>query len=63
MILKGIVSSIETDGTRVTFPEKENAVSPPLQKVSCVNTLEVGNKVIVILFSDNMKDGLILAEY
>lgn len=63
MILKGIVSSIEAIGIRVAFPEKENTVSPPLQMVSSVGGLEVGNNVLVIFFSDTMKDGLILARY
>lgn len=63
MILRGKVSSIETGGTRVTFPDKNNAVSSPLQKISSVGLLEVGNRVVVVFFSSNMKDALIIGKY
>ena len=57
--LKGFVSSNESTGSRVTFPEKENVVSPPLQTFNGVTVFEIGTNVLVIFFSDNMKDGLI----
>lgn len=63
MILRGIVSSMEAAGTRVTFPDKENTVSAPLPSAASVGALTVGNNVAVVFFADNMSDGLILAKY
>ena len=63
MVLKGIVSSIEETGTRVAFPDKENTVSAPLQKVSSVGILGIGDNIVVVFFSNNMQEGLILAKY
>lgn len=63
MILKGKVSSIETEGTRVTFPDRNNTVSAPLAKTSSVGILEIGNDVVVVFFSDNMRDGIIIGKY
>ncbi|TGE36892.1 hypothetical protein E4K67_17485 [Desulfosporosinus fructosivorans] len=63
MVLRGIVSSIGIEGTRATFPDKENAVSAPLLVAVGVGTLEIGDYIVVVFFSDNMQDGLILAKY
>lgn len=63
MVLRGIVSSIGIDGTRATFPDKENVVSAPLLVAVGVGTLEIGNNIVAVFFSDNMQDGLILAKY
>lgn len=63
MVLRGIVSSIETTGVRVTFPDKENTVSAPLQVSTSVGILEIGNNIAVVFFSDNMQDGVILAKF
>lgn len=63
MILKGKVSSIETEGARVTFPDRNNTVSAPLTKTSSVGILEIGNDVVVVFFSDNMRDGIIIGKY
>lgn len=62
MILKGKVSSIEITGTRVVFPERENDVSPPLLKAAHVGVLQVGDSVVVVFFSTNMVDGVIIAK-
>lgn len=63
MILKGNVSSVESEGIRVVFPDKENTVSSPLKVAAHVGSLQVGDNVAVIFFTDNMKDGLIIAKY
>lgn len=63
MVLKGKVSSIESAGVRVVFPDRENTVSPLLKIASHVGPLEVGNDVAVIFFSNSMKDGLIIAKF
>ncbi len=61
MILLGNVSSIES-GYRVTFPDKENIVSPPLQTASHVGTLEVGENVVVVFTSNNIASGVIIGK-
>lgn len=63
MVLKGIVSSTEAAGVRVSFPNKDDIVSVPLPLASNVGAVEVGNKVAVVFFENNMQDGLILAKY
>ena len=63
MILKGIVSSIENNGVRVTFKEKENIVSGTLSKAQHVDILEVGNNVVVAFFNNSKKSGIIIAKY
>jgi hypothetical protein len=62
-MLKGIVSSIEPKGIRVTFIDRNNVVSPPLSKAVHVGELQLGNNVVVEFFSDNMLDGLIIAKF
>ena len=63
MILKGKVSSLEINGARVTFQDRENIVSSALQVASDVGTLKVGENVAAVFFSDNMNDGLIIARW
>jgi len=63
MLLRGKVSSIESSGTRVTFPDKNNAVSAPLKKIDSVGLLEVGDNVLVAFFSNSMKDAIIIGKY
>lgn len=63
MILKGRVSSMEPEGTRVTFPDRNDAVSAPLQKLDNVEVLETGDRVVVAFFSGSMKDGVIIGKY
>lgn len=63
MLLKGQVSSIESDGVRVTFKERDNTVSAPLKTALHITELSVGNNVAVVFFSDNMADGLIIARW
>jgi hypothetical protein len=63
MILKGKVSSVEGTKARITFIDKENDVSSPLEKASHIGLLEVGDNVVVAFFSENMADGLIIAKY
>lgn len=63
MVYKGIVSNIEATGTRIILPDKENTVSAPLSKVSSVGELQVGNKVVVVFFSADLSDGVILGKY
>ncbi len=62
MLLKGIVSSIEQAGVRVSLPERENVVTPPLGKAVHVDILQAGDKVIVAFFS-GLADGIIIAKY
>lgn len=63
MVLKGKVSSVELEGARVVFPDKDNTVSSPLKVAAHVGILQTGDNVAAIFFSDNMKDGLIIAKY
>ncbi|WP_041272384.1 hypothetical protein [Desulfitobacterium hafniense] len=63
MVLKGIVSSAESSGIRVVFPDKENLVSAPLPAALNIGALDVGNKVVVVFFSDSLQDGVIIAKY
>lgn len=63
MTLKGIVSSTDINGTRVTFPDRENTVSGPLKRAQHVGSLSVGDAVAVIFFSTNLSDGLIIAKF
>ncbi|TZE82005.1 hypothetical protein [Calorimonas adulescens] len=63
MVLKGKVSSIESSGIRVLFPERDNDVSWPLKAASHVGTLQVGDNVAVVFFSNSMNDGLIIAKF
>ena len=63
MILKGIVSSIESAGIRVVLPDKNNMVTMPLPSSASIVSLSVGDKVAVAFFSQNFQDGLILAKY
>lgn len=61
MILRGIVSSLD-GGYRITIPDRENVVSQPLSKANHVGTLEVGDNVIAVFFS-NQLDGVIISKY
>ncbi|WP_026486681.1 hypothetical protein [Caldanaerobius polysaccharolyticus] len=63
MQLKGLISSIEGNKARVTFPDKDNSVAYLLPIASHVIDLEVGNRVAVIFFSNNMADGVIIAKF
>ncbi|MGE5631703.1 MAG: hypothetical protein ACM3TR_11475 [Caulobacteraceae bacterium] len=63
MELKGKVSTIESGGVRVTFENYESTVSAPIDVATHVGELMVGDMVAVIFFSDNMKDGLVIAKY
>jgi len=63
MLLKGVVTSIQLNEARVTFPDKNNNVSPPLKIASHVGDLSIDNNVAVMFFSNNMSDGLIIAKY
>ncbi len=64
MILFGRVSSIEVDNTifKIVFPDKENLVSPPLQKADHVGILEVGNSVVVAFPSNDVSTGVIIGK-
>ena len=61
MILRGNVSSIE-GGYRITIPDRENVVSQPMEKAEHVGTLEVGDDVIAVFFSNQLK-GVIIAKF
>ncbi|RII32855.1 hypothetical protein D2A34_21920 [Clostridium chromiireducens] len=63
MFLKGIVTSNQGEEARITFPDRDNTVSPLLVKASHVGDLNINDQVAVIFFSNNMKDGLIIAKY
>jgi|GEM_PF-1965646 hypothetical protein len=71
MVLQGVISSIDGDKAKITFPDKENVVSALLPFCECILKLRamdqiaisVGDKVVVALFSETMQDGLILAKY
>lgn len=63
MNLNGIVSSTYDKGVRVTFPGRENAVSNILKIAAHVGPLNVGDNVVVIFFSNNMTDGLVIAKF
>lgn len=62
MFLKGIVTSNQNE-VRVTFLDRNNNVSPPLKIADHVGNLDINDTVAVIFFSNNMKDGLIIAKY
>lgn len=63
MFLKGFVTSTENNEARVTFPDRNNNVSPPLKIADHVGVLNINDSVAVMFFSNNMKDGLIIAKY
>lgn len=63
MNLKGIVTSIENNCARVTFPDRNNTVSPAIKKASHVPNLLINDNVIVMFFSDSMNDGVIVAKF
>jgi len=63
MSLKGIVSTVESEGARVTFIDRENCVSPVLKIAAHISLLAVGDNVAVLFFSDSMTDGLIIAKF
>jgi len=63
MILKGKVSSIEGSKVRVVFPDKMNSVSAPLDVAEHVGSLQTGDDVAVIFFSNSLKDGLVIAKF
>jgi hypothetical protein len=63
MCFKGIVSSIESNGAKATFPDKNNNVSPTLKVASHVTDLKVGDNIAVVFFSNSMADGLIIARW
>lgn len=63
MNLKGIVTSIENNCARVTFPDRNNTVSSLIKKASHVPDLSVNDNVIAIFFSDSMNDGVIIAKF
>lgn len=63
MFLKGIVTSFESNETRVTFIDRNSKVSPPLKKADHVGELKINDNVAAIFFSNNMADGLIIAKY
>lgn len=61
--LKGIVSSLDGDGVRVTFPCKDNNVSYIVKVAKHMGELKIGDMVAVAFFSKNMIDGIIIAQY
>lgn len=65
MVLFGKVSSIEVDNTKfkVTFPDKENVVSPVISKAPHVGELTVGSNVIVACRPGDLSGGVIIATY
>lgn len=63
MFLKGIVTSITTEGARVTFPDRNNNVSPIIKVADHVGVLAINDNVAVLFFSNNMSDGLIIAKF
>lgn len=63
MILKGVVTSVETNGVRVTFPDRGNKVSGIIAIATHVGTLEINNEVVVAFFNVNMTDGLVIAKF
>lgn len=63
MILKGIVSSIESAGTRVILTDKNGIVTIPLPSAAGIDALTIGDKVVVVFFTQDFQDGLILAKY
>lgn len=62
MILRCKVSSIENGKYKVTIPDRENVVSQPLIKAEHVGTLEIGDNVIAVFFSDQLT-GVIIAKF
>jgi len=63
MVLRGKVSSVEQEGVRVVFPDKDNTVSPPLKTAAHIDSLQIGENVVVVFFTASMKDGLIIAKF
>lgn len=74
---KGIVSEIKGDKARVIFPEIDNLVSGwlpiPIYKVYCAGIcncggcyaqldISVGSHVVVALFDNDFKSGVIIAK-
>jgi len=62
MALRGVVTSIGSEGTRVTFPERENKVSSQLPTAAGVD-VQLGDRVVVAFFDCSMQDGVIIAKY
>ena len=64
MIKKGAVSYIDAVNrtARVTFKDLDNVVTAEIPYASHV-ALNVGNIVAVAIFSENMKDGLIISAF
>lgn len=63
MVLKGIVTSFEQGKPRVTFVDKENIVSPPLDVAAHVTELTINSNVAVIFFSNSMTDGVVIGRW
>lgn len=74
---KGIVSEVSGSNARVMFPEIDNLVSGwlpiPIYKVHCAGTcncsrcyaqldISVGSHVVVALFDNDFKSGVIIAK-
>jgi hypothetical protein len=64
MVFKGQVSSVDgvNRRARVTFRDMDSIVSAELPYAKHV-AIEVGDYVVVALFSENMSDGLIVAAF
>ena len=64
MLVKGIVSSIDTDANTidVILPEYNNVVVRPLKiyREEIINTLKVNDFVVVAVFNDDFNDCIIL---
>ena len=67
MIKKGIVDSIQGDSVTVCFPDMDNIKTPGIivlqssfSELKQDHKLQVHDVVVVVFYSDNMKDGAVI---
>lgn len=61
---QGRISTLENGAARVTFPSLDNVVSPPLELAAHIQpeSLNIGDKVIVVFYNNDLKSGVIIAK-
>lgn len=62
MIVKGIVSAIDTEAKSIAviLPEYGNIVTKPFKTYRWVDTLKVNDFVLVVVFNNDFNDCIIL---
>lgn len=65
MVLKGRISTVDNYSrkARVVFEDRDNGITPEITIARDIGSLNINDMVAVVVFSDNMTDGLIISRF